>query len=178
MKKFLVLMVVILLTSGLYARKPLKNRKHNVNKVLKNLVAEPQFRTAGFGFLAVDINTGEVISEHNPDLALRLASNLKLVSTATALELLSSEFRFMTVLQYSGVVDTIRHILQGNIIIKGGGDPTLGSKYFEATKSKQFLKQWENAVHGLGIDSVTGAVIADAGFFSREMILEVWFSSS
>ncbi len=174
MKKFLALMVVILLTSGLYARKPLKKRKHNVNKVLKNLVAEPQFRTAGFGFLAVDINTGEVISEHNPDLALRPASNLKLVSTATALELLSPEFRFITVLQYSGVVDTIRHILQGSIIIKGGGDPTLGSKYFESTKSKQFLKQWENAVRRLGIDSVTGAVIADAGFFSREMIPGSW----
>ncbi len=174
MKQLFSLILILLLATTAFARKPLQKRKHNVNRVLKTMIADPYFKTAGFGFLAVDVNSGEVISEYNPDMALRPASNLKLISTATALERLSPGFRFMTLLQYSGAIDTVQHLLRGNVIIKGGGDPSLGSKYFQDTKSKQFLAHWVKAIQHLGIDTITGAVIADAGFFSRDMIPGSW----
>ena len=81
--------MLLLISLSLFARKPLKKRKHNVNRALKEIAACSDFRTAGFGFLATDVNTGEVIAEYNPHMALRPASTLKLLTTATATELLT-----------------------------------------------------------------------------------------
>ncbi len=173
MKKTILLLFLFLSISAV-ARKPLKKRKHMVNKALKEIVTNPDFRTAGFGFLAVDVNTGEVIAEYNPDMALRPASTLKLLSTATALELLRPGFRFTTILEYTGEIDTVNHVLSGDIIIKGGGDPTPGSKYFDETNPELLFSHWLQAVKNLGIDSVSGSVIADAGFFSRDMVPPSW----
>jgi len=175
MKRFFILLIVFAATSSVMAQfRPLKKRRHNVNKAVKQIAAAPDFKTAGFAFFAQDVNSGEIISEYNPDMALRPASTLKLLSTATALELLTPDYRYITILEYSGKIDTARHVLNGNLIIKGGGDPTLGSGYFDQTKSKQFLKQWKEAVSRMGIDSVTGSVIADASVFSHEMVPPSW----
>lgn len=154
--------------------RPLKKRRHKVNKAIKQLVATTDFKPAGFAFFAKDVNTGEVIAEYNADMVLRPASTLKLVTTATALELLKPDYRYKTVLEYTGKLDTLHHFLDGNLIIKGGGDPTLGSKYFEQTKSRQFLTHWKKAVAGLGIDSVSGAVIADASVYSYKIVPSSW----
>jgi D-alanyl-D-alanine carboxypeptidase/D-alanyl-D-alanine-endopeptidase (penicillin-binding protein 4) len=174
MRSSLFILLLVLISVNLMAHRPLKKRKHNVNKTLKEIVTEPNFKTAGFGFLAIDVNSGEIIAEHNPDLALRPASNLKLLTTATAIEILKPGFRFKTVLEYSGTIDTVTNILHGNLIIRGGGDPTLGSKYFNQTKSKQYQYHWKRAINQLDIDSITGSVIADASYFSRDILPPSW----
>ena len=56
MKQLFSLILILLLATTAFARKPLKKRKHNVNRVLKTMIADPYFKTAGFGFLAVDVN--------------------------------------------------------------------------------------------------------------------------
>jgi D-alanyl-D-alanine carboxypeptidase/D-alanyl-D-alanine-endopeptidase (penicillin-binding protein 4) len=162
------------MVSNGYAQRRLYKRHHIVNKVLSEIVNNKDFKPAGFGFLAIDSKTGQVIARYNPDKALRPASNQKLISTATALELYGPDYRFETKLEYTGKIDTVTHILHGNMIIKGGGDPTLGSKYFDETKSHQFLTQWVEAVHHLGIDSVAGAVIADARIYSWDIVPVSW----
>jgi len=175
MKRFFFLIIVFATASSVMAQfRPLRKQKHNVNRAVKQIAAAPDFKTAGFAFLAQDVNSGEIISEYNPDMALCPASTLKLLTTATALELLTPDYRYTTILKYSGKIDTTRHLLNGNLIIKGGGDPTLGSSYFDQTRSKQFLHQWKEAVNKLEIDSVTGSVIADAGVFSNEIVPPSW----
>jgi len=175
MKRFYLLITALALSFSLMAQfRPLEKRRHKVNKALKQLVATPDFKTAGFAFLAQDVNSGEIIAAHNPDMALRPASTLKLLTTATVLELLSPDYRYTTLLEYSGNIDTVRHLLDGNLIIKGGGDPTLGSVHFDQTKSKQFLQQWKEAVRKLGINSITGSIVADASLFGNEMVPPSW----
>jgi len=174
MRKLMILLLLGLAVNSSYAKKPLYKKHHIVNKTLKEIVKDNDFKNAGFGFYAIDTKTGQVIALYHPDKALRPASNQKLISTATALELYGPEYKFETKLEYTGKIDTVTHILHGNIIIKGGGDPTLGSKYFDQTKDHQFLEQWLGAVKLLGIDSVTGAVVADAGIFSRDIVPVSW----
>ncbi len=173
MKRSVSFLMLLLISLSLFARKPLKKRKHNVNRALKEIAACSDFRTAGFGFLATDVNTGEVIAEYNPHMALRPASTLKLLTTATATELLTPQYRFITLLEYSGHLDTIRHILHGNLIIRGGGDPSLGSKYFEQT-TQQLFDHWKDALKKQGIDSISGSVVADAGYFSYNIVPPSW----
>ena len=175
MKKiFLFLALAFGANLGFAQFRPLEKRNHSVNKLLKKIVACPDFKTAGFAFYAVDINSGQTIARVNPDMALKPASTLKLLSTATILELLGPEYQFETTLEYSGRIDTIKNLLHGNIIIKGGGDPTLGSKHFDSTKDKQFLFEWADATTGLGIDSITGGVIADARAYSWDIVPQTW----
>ena len=175
MKKILLfLSLVFVLSNSCTQLRSLEKRTHSVNRSLESIVAFPDFKTAGFAFYAVDINTGETIAQKNPDMALKPASTLKLLSTATVLELLGPEHQFETTLEYSGVVDSRNQLLTGDIFIHGGGDPTLGSKYFDSTKEKQFLYDWVNAVSSLGVDSITGGVIADAHAFSWDIVPPAW----
>ncbi len=175
MKKVVSLIFLAFLVSSSFAQfRSLEKRKHSVNKLLKQISAFPDFKTAGFAFYAIDLNSGETIASINPDMALKPASTLKLLSTATALELLGPDYQFETDLEFSGEIDKTAHLLEGSIFINGGGDPTLGSKYFDATKEKQFIDEWTNAIGQLGIDSIAGGVIADARAFSWDIVPPAW----
>ncbi len=70
----------------------------------------------GVEIIQLGDGTPETIFEHNATIPLIPASNLKLVTTAAALELLGRDFRFRTTL-----------VLRGDdIAIIGDGDPSLG----------------------------------------------------
>ncbi|PKP23079.1 MAG: D-alanyl-D-alanine carboxypeptidase/D-alanyl-D-alanine-endopeptidase [Bacteroidetes bacterium HGW-Bacteroidetes-21] len=108
-----------------------------------------------------------VIYSHNPRMSLIPASVTKLITTATAFEKAGGRTN-RTLIQYSGqIVDG--HILKGNIIIKGGGDPTLGRN-----QSKEYLNRFGQVIKRMGIDSITGKVIADADVFDDEMVSPGW----
>ncbi|MDF1549081.1 MAG: D-alanyl-D-alanine carboxypeptidase, partial [Bacteroidales bacterium] len=170
MRKISITLLFVLTISLAFGQfRKLEKRKHSVNKLLNEIKADSDFKNASFAFFALDANTGEIISSYNSDMALRPASNQKLISTATILELYGPDYQFKTSLEYTGSIDTLKHILNGNIIIKGGGDPSLGSIYFDETKDKQFLNQWTKAIQKLGIDSIAGAIIADAGIYSKDI---------
>jgi D-alanyl-D-alanine carboxypeptidase/D-alanyl-D-alanine-endopeptidase (penicillin-binding protein 4) len=179
MKKTLCAILTVLLAfNGLLTAnaqmRPLFKKNHTVNKTIKEVNANAGFITAGLAFYAIDLKTGEVISEYNSDMVLKPASTLKLLTTATALELLSPEFKFKTILQYTGAIDTVRHVLNGNIYILGGGDPSLGSMYFASTKDGQFLEHWLSAIKQMGIDSITGNIIGDARIYDLDIVPSTW----
>ncbi len=174
MRKFLLFFVLTCVVNSGFAKRHLYKKHHIVNKVLKEIVNDTVFKAGTLGFFAIDSKTGQIIAMHDPDKSLRPASNLKLLTTATVLDLYGPDYRFQTFLGYTGTIDTVHHILLGNIVIKGGGDPTLGSKYFDETKDHRFLTQWVAAIQKLGIDSVAGAVIADARIFSRDIVPVSW----
>lgn len=75
---------------------------------------------------AVQSETGEVLMDRSSDLSLMPASCMKIVTTAAALHLLGESYRFETHLEYDGVIDQNK-TLCGNLYIRGGGDPCLGS---------------------------------------------------
>lgn len=170
MRKIILLFLFSLIINNGFAQRRLYKKHHLVNKVLSEIKKDKNFKNASFAFFAVDSKTGQVVSSYHPDMALRPASNQKLITTATALELYGIDYCFTTKLKYTGKIDTANHILHGNLIIKGGGDPTLGSKYFDDTKEKQFIVQWINAVKMLNIVSIDGTVIADAQLFSNDIV--------
>jgi len=171
--KISILLILVILKTT-FSQTLLKDNDHEVNKALNLLIEDEELIAAGFGFYAIDVNTGEVIAQHNENLVLKSASTLKIVSTAAALELLGSDYTFKTTIEYDGILDTNINYLDGNIYIRGGGDPTLGSKYFAKTKSKQFLTDWLNAIKKLGIDSISGAIIGDADLYSEQIVPTTW----
>lgn len=126
---------------------------------------------ATIGLLVQDARTGETVAELNPRQCLTPASTMKLVSTAAALELLGADFRFETHVQAEGEVDA-DGVLHGNLYIRGGGDPTLGSQ--RVMGGRGFLPYWVNAVKRAGIRAVDGRVVADDGLFDLEGVNPQW----
>ncbi len=169
--------LLIFILFGLFQYSCSQNLVLQDNKLdaeLKKMISDKDLRNAGISFFAIDITTGDTISEYNPDLALAPASTLKLLTTATALEIFGADFRFKTKIKYTGRIDTVKKILFGDIIIEGGGDPTLGSKYFKKTMSHAFLDNWSAAIKNAGIDSITGSIIGDARIYSYDIVPPSW----
>jgi len=130
----------------------------------------PGLANTSINIAVSDSQTDEILIESKPQLSLVPASIMKVVTTATALEVFGPDFRFITTLSYSGFVrnDT----LIGDLQIIGGGDPTLGSKYFPETG--QFLDEWTAAVRDLNIKAVKGNIILDATIYESQMIPNTW----
>lgn len=137
----------------------------------KSFLLRPEWEHASLGYLIKEMATGRVVSSYQPDRQLTPASVLKVLTTATALGILGEEYKYPTTLSYDGAIQD--SVLQGNIYIKGHGDPTLGSSYF-APESKDFLPLWIKAIQGLGIKEIKGGIIADESIFDTEGVSMKW----
>jgi len=173
--RLIFLIVIIFVIPNIYSQDTILSLKnHNVNQAIIKLKNDKDLKNASIGFVAKDISTGEIIVANNPNLSMMPASTQKIITTATALEILGANYRFSTILQYSGTIDTVNRVLNGNIYIKGGADPTLGSEYFYKSKKNEFLKSWLKAIVELKIDSIQGSIIADASKYSNEIACPKW----
>jgi D-alanyl-D-alanine carboxypeptidase/D-alanyl-D-alanine-endopeptidase (penicillin-binding protein 4) len=94
------------------------------------------------------------------ELLLIPASLTKVITTATALELLGPDYQFETKFYYTGNI--INHKLIGNLIVESSGDPTLGSIYFEQTDPDSLFCCIKEVLIDFGITSVEGNVIIAA----------------
>ncbi|MFA6584397.1 MAG: D-alanyl-D-alanine carboxypeptidase/D-alanyl-D-alanine-endopeptidase [Elusimicrobiaceae bacterium] len=129
---------------------------------------------AQWSFRAVDTGSGKEIAAHNARKNLCPASGTKLFTTAAALNSLGPKHRFKTVLFRSGRIDG--GTLSGDIFIKGGGDPALGSDRANGSAPlEELLASWVQAVKKAGISKITGQIKADESMFSGDPIPAKWF---
>lgn len=127
-------------------------------------------RNASVSFLAVDLNNGDTLLQHKAETSLCPASVTKIITTATALELFGPDHTFTTELVYTGKIE--KGVLNGDLIIRGRGDPALGSKTFVYYKA--FIKKWTDAVSAAGIKKINGSVISDISYFSQNNVPDGW----
>ena len=147
-----------------------QNRITSVQQKIKDWQSTSELSNASIGIAVSDNQTGEMLIKSDPQLSLVPASILKVITTATALEVFGPDFRFTTTLSYSGIIrnDTIF----GDLQIIGGGDPTLGSKYFLAYKL--FQEKWTTALQNKKIKVITGNLILDASIYESQTIPNTW----
>jgi D-alanyl-D-alanine carboxypeptidase/D-alanyl-D-alanine-endopeptidase (penicillin-binding protein 4) len=131
---------------------------------LQKFLSAGNLSSAAVGVLICEVQGGEKLVEHNAGVSLNPASLTKLLTTATAVELLTDTFRFQTRIEYEGII-TEDSVLNGNIYIVGGGDPTLESLY-SASPGNFYVKSAE-AIRNLGIRRVNGRVTGDATLFQE-----------
>ncbi|MDQ3191221.1 MAG: D-alanyl-D-alanine carboxypeptidase/D-alanyl-D-alanine-endopeptidase [Bacteroidota bacterium] len=175
MNKFYRTFFIFLFALGhIFAQQDNNQKNKALQQIINKTAADKDLKNGSFGFYAVDTKTGELIAEYNSNQSLIPASTMKAVTTAASLELFGSKHQFKTTIEYDGYIDS-NCTLQGNLYIKGGGDPSLGSSYlFSKTLKLEFLKNWTQAVLSLGIYSINGSIIADDRIFSSEMIPSTW----
>lgn len=83
------------------------------------------------------------------------------------------DYTFTTRVGYSGSINKKTNALDGNIVIKGGGDPTLGSQYF-ASHYTDFPHNWIKAITNSGIKKINGRVIADDSYYDYLPVPAKW----
>lgn len=134
-------------------------------KWVNQFVDDSCFYSAGVGIIVSDIQTGKVVAKKNERIGLTTASTLKLLTTATALELLGADYRFKTEIFTAGEIRN--GVLYGNLIVKGNGDPSLDSKYFpeqESIASRITSKLKERKIH-----TIKGKIIADTEYLTSSI---------
>ncbi|MDA3816751.1 MAG: D-alanyl-D-alanine carboxypeptidase/D-alanyl-D-alanine-endopeptidase [Prolixibacteraceae bacterium] len=115
--------------------------------------------------------TGEELFSVNPELSITPASVQKLITSATALEIMGADYSFSTKIVYKGTIQN--NVLVGDLIILAGGDPSLGSPYLFDNKN-EFLSQWANQIKKAGIDSISGNIIVNTSIFNDQDIPQTW----
>jgi serine-type D-Ala-D-Ala carboxypeptidase/endopeptidase (penicillin-binding protein 4) len=146
---------------------------NNLEKTVTDIAQNTNFSNAMVSVAVYDSKTGEKIYGLNDHFSIATASTTKLFSTAAAISLLGDK-QLETRFYIDGEVKD--SILYGNIWIRGGGDPTLGSKYTtsKTVESRDFLKVWSDSIRAKGITKITGAIIGDASEFGYKGCPDGW----
>ena len=141
---------------------------------LEQLLQQPEYKNASVGIHVQDLESGETLFELNSNKLLIPASTMKLITSATALELLGADYRFETKLGYIGETEK-NNTLKGDLALIGGGDPTLGSEHFnEYYFNPHFLQVWAQKIRSAGIHQINGDLILDGSIYDSEKVPATW----
>lgn len=146
-------------TSPKYSSNPaIRSFRSQVN----NIVNAPHFQKAIVGIHIEDYNTQEILYSLNPHTLLMPASNMKLFTTSSALALLGPDYRYQTSLYLDGKIEN--GVLNGNLIVKGSGDPTISGRHYDGNRLAVF-QEWADSLKSLGITAINGTIIGDDNLF-------------
>lgn len=109
------------------------NSFSQVNPAIEKFIKTSGFENASIGISIKDLS-GNDIASYNKSVSLTPASTLKVLTTATAIELLGENYQFVTEL-------SIDKSNPQHLIVHGYGDPTLGSEFIFDNQSA-FLDSW------------------------------------
>ncbi|GAB4072201.1 D-alanyl-D-alanine carboxypeptidase/D-alanyl-D-alanine-endopeptidase [Barrientosiimonas marina] len=129
-----------------------QNLEHYINH-------EAKLKGTITGISIRDAVSGEKLYDHMGDIRLRPASNLKLLTAAAALSALGKDYKVSTQLLTDGSISGER--LNGNLYLKGKGDPTLLAEDFAALAQK---------VKENGINVIDGDVAADDTWYDSKRL--------
>lgn len=141
-------------------------------KPLEMLLRDSSMIHAAVSVCIINAESGATVFEYGKDKCLAPASVMKLITSSVALEILGPEYTFTTTVNYTGTINK-DGILKGNIIIKGGGDPALGSPYFEDHYG-DFLKNWTDHIMKFGIKKIEGKIISDDSRYDYLPVPSKW----
>ena len=188
-KLFLALILLaILLPSEVHAAKKRPRRRahrravpaapaelavgNTLEERLASLVNGKTAQSADTSIEVVEVDNGEVVAQRNAHLPLAPASNMKLFTTAAAIDLLHPDFEINTTVFIRGNVDPTG-TLTGDIKIVGRGDPTIGGRFHDG-HATAVIDEWANDLKAAGIKAVQGDLIFEYGYMDAEYLHPTW----
>lgn len=161
-----------LLTLALAAASALTIIANDFQGAVDRFVNQNIFQNASVGVCVLRLDSGTVVAANAPHQSLITASTMKTVTSASALELLGTDFTFVTEVKAIGKIDD--NHLKGDLVVVGHGDPTLGSRHF--AKMPNFVDSVVSAVKSLGIERIDGNIIFDESAYPFETFSDLWMA--
>lgn len=122
----------------------------DIDHILSDSLLAPSF----IGVKIMSLEDSVILYSNNSAKLFHPASNMKLLTTSTALQLLGPQYDFVT--SVASNVKPINGILNGNVYIKGCGDPLLRTEHLDSVVL---------ALQQAGITRITGNLIGDISRF-------------
>jgi D-alanyl-D-alanine carboxypeptidase/D-alanyl-D-alanine-endopeptidase (penicillin-binding protein 4) len=144
------------------------------------------FTTEAEGFLPLIDDTscvalsvdGQMVSSSHAELALRPASNVKIITSAVALEVLGADYTYTT-----EVKGTLQNgVINGDLYLVGSGDPLLSSQWWNGPNTKYppfnvtSVETLAENIRAAGVTRIEGSVIGDASRYDDEWYAPTWTS--
>lgn len=130
---------------------------------LESILKTPDLARSQVGMRVVEADTGRVLFDHNAELPLKPASNMKVMTSAAALSLLRPEYVFNTLFMASA--RPVNGVVAGDLYIKGYGSPGLSGE------------QWwlmAREMKARGVERVEGDLVGDDTYFDGQDRPEGW----
>lgn len=143
----------------------------SIEAAYQKFESDSQLRNAISSLYVINANTGEVVFDRNSRVGLATASTLKIITAASAYELLGRDFKYETKFGYVGKI--INKKLVGDFYIKPSGDPTLGSWRYKNSSDTTVLNEIFSSVKKLNITGYNAVTINKQGWTS-ETIPDGW----
>ena len=151
------------------ASKPLPKSKPQ--RYIESVSQSEALKSSVLGVLAVT-EGGDTLAAWNSSQRMIPASTMKLITTGMAIHRLGPDYKYVTRIGYNGVVRN--GVLEGDLYIVGGGDPTIASKDSIAMPRAKLFGQWKSFLDKAGIKSISGRVIGDGRYFDGPMEHDTW----
>lgn len=137
----------------------------NLAKVWTAFESDPQLRSAMASLYVIDAATGAVVFDRNGGISLAPASTQKVITAAAAYELLGKDFRYQTT--FATFALPAGSLAPTGLVVRGSGDPTLGSWRWKQTTTDSVLDRVAKAFAKTGVKRL-GLVMADAAGWEGE----------
>ncbi|TKJ41766.1 D-alanyl-D-alanine carboxypeptidase/D-alanyl-D-alanine-endopeptidase [candidate division LCP-89 bacterium B3_LCP] len=134
---------------------------------------------SSWSIMAVDLESGRILLNHESDRSLIPASGMKLLTSACALETLGPDYRVETLVGYKGSIDSAG-TLQGDLIVVGAGDPSIATHFKTGNPAistdgiDEIMYAWVDSVSARGICRINGNIEGYSGLFGGKTLGSGW----
>jgi D-alanyl-D-alanine carboxypeptidase/D-alanyl-D-alanine-endopeptidase (penicillin-binding protein 4) len=132
---------------------------------------------SGTGVYVWDLDAALPVYELNSSTPLTPASNLKLVTSAAAVFGWGYDHRFITELYAPDEALNAGGTLDGDLYLRGLGDPTLSTRTYQKNVFGMTTASFERFARGLkrdGLRKIKGRVLGDAAWFDKVKTVPSW----
>lgn len=131
------------------------------SKAVDNFVASPTTNPSSVSVYVYDLRNGVQLEGYNESVPLIPASITKALTIATTVRNVGIDYKYQTRVYTDGTING--GVLDGNVIIVGGGDPSLNSSHEPV--SRDFVTETVKALKQKGIERIEGQILFDQSFF-------------
>ncbi|HRN52193.1 MAG TPA: D-alanyl-D-alanine carboxypeptidase/D-alanyl-D-alanine-endopeptidase [Gemmatimonadaceae bacterium] len=126
-----------------------------------------------WGAMVVSLATGDTLFSREADELLLPASTMKLYTAALAFERFGPAHQFRTDVLRDGEIGA-DGTLQGNLYLRGAGDPALGARYARWNDGVPPMQSIADLVYAAGVRRISGDIVGDASAFESRRVPEGW----
>ncbi len=134
-------------------------------------IEQSDFAGARWGVIVISRRDGRVLYARNADRLFTPASNMKIYTTAVALDLLGAYYQWRTSVYANANVDA-NGAVNGGLTLYGRGAPDLVSR--PTQEGVGSLLQMADALYQRGVRHISGDIIGDESYFRADPLGNGW----
>ncbi|RXT04347.1 D-alanyl-D-alanine carboxypeptidase/D-alanyl-D-alanine-endopeptidase [Ammoniphilus sp. CFH 90114] len=144
-----------------------------LDDVLNSLLQDASVKGVTTGIIVKSLDQDQVLFAKHADKLMTPASNVKILTSSTALRKLGADYRFKTEVYTTAPINS-GGVLEGDIVIKGYGDPSLHTEDSLKVQDGVSIESIVEALKAKGIKRINGNILMDDTYFDNKRYPDGW----